>query len=118
DLANVYAGLARWEDARDVSERMLERFPDDPSAMYNLGAIAANQGDLDEARRWWTPVRDGADGALAAQAEASLAQLDGIAAAPAARPASPRPASARPNPHAALGQPVVAHRVSVLDGTE
>jgi tetratricopeptide (TPR) repeat protein len=116
DLANVYAGLARWDDARDASERMLERFPDDPSARYNLGAIAANQGDADAARRHWESVRGGPDPALAAQAEASLAQLDGMASARPAR--SARPTAARPSPHAALGQPVVARRVGVLDGAE
>lgn len=113
DLANVYAGLARWEDARDVSERMLRHFPDDPSALYNLAAIAANQGDADTARRHWAAVRDGTDERLAAQAETSLARLDGMASA---RPN--RPASARPNPHAAIGQPVAARRASVLDGIE
>lgn len=113
DLANVYAGLGQWDDTQRVSERMLEHFPDDPSALYNLGAIAANQGDADTARRHWTAVRDGTDAALAAQAEASLAQLDGMASA------RPRPSpTARPNPHAAFGQPVVARRVSVLDGAE
>ena len=112
DLANVYAGLARWDDARRVSERMLEHFPDDPSALYNLGAIAANQSDADTARRHWTAVRAGSDERLAAQAETSLAQLGALASAPARR------ASSRLNPHDGLSRPVVAHRVRSLDGTE
>ncbi len=113
DLANVYAGLGQWDEARRVSEVLLDRFPDDPSAMYNLGAIAANGGDRDEARRRWASVRAGSDAALAAQATASLAQLDGrpIRAAPSA----PR---ATPNPHAGLGQPVVARRLGSLGGQE
>lgn len=112
DLANVYAGLGRWDDARRASERMLERYPGDPSALYNLGAIAANQGDRAEAERHWTAVRDGDDGELAAQAEASLSQLGAFSAQPSPR----RSTAARPNPHTTLGQPVVAHPVSSIDG--
>ena len=110
DLANVYAGLGQWDEARAASERMLARFPGDASARYNLGAIAANGGDLPAAREHWTAVRDGDDSALAAQAIASLAQLDGRSA-----PRAPGNTDAQRNPHASLGQPVTARRVTTLD---
>ncbi len=121
DLANVLAGDERWDDALRASESMLEHYPDDPSAMYNLGAIHANQGRPDEARRWWTSVRDGANATLAAQAETSLAQLAGVAAGSASASARSSARSAtsgtpRANPHTAqpLHQPVVAHPVRSL----
>lgn len=114
DLANVYAGLGQWDDAREASERMLVYFPDDPSARYNLGAIAANGGDYDAARQHWTAVRDSHDEALASQAATSLAQLDGLAASPPRRPAE-RTGGARSNPHADFGQPVMARRIADLD---
>ncbi|MEP0548955.1 MAG: tetratricopeptide repeat protein [Rhodothermales bacterium] len=114
DLANVLAGDGRWDEAQRASESMLEHYPDDPSAMYNLGAIHANQGRPDEARRWWTSVQGGADASLAERATSSLGQLAGVATAS----TNPRPATSgasRANPHAALPmQPVVARRVSGL----
>lgn len=115
DLANVYAGMGQWDEARRVSEALLERAPDDPSAMYNLGAIAANQGQREEARQWWERVRGGSDDALAAQAATSLAQLDGLPPRQAAPPTASR---ARPNPHAAPGQPVMARPVTSLASQE
>src|SRR5690606_13833345 len=83
----------------------------DPSATYNLGAIAANQGQADEARRHWASVRGGGDARLAEQAAASLAQRSGAGSRPARPSASPRPT----NPHVAgaMGRPLVAHRTSV-----
>jgi tetratricopeptide (TPR) repeat protein len=78
DLTNVYGQDRQWDLAKATSERMLERFPDDPSAMYNLGAIHANAGRFDEARSWWTRVRQQrADEHLAVQAATSLQRIGG-----------------------------------------
>ncbi len=110
DLANVYAGMGRWDEAQRVSNALLERVPNDPSAMYNLGAIAANQDNPTEARQWWARVRDGSDTALATQATNSLAQLDRSSSGQTTQ----RPAASRPPPHAAPGQPVMAHPATSL----
>lgn len=113
DLANVFAGSDQWDEALRVSEEMLEHYPDDPSAMYNLGAIHANQGRPDEARRWWTSVRDGADVSLAERAASSLTQLDGTSSATASNASQRAPAETpRANPHTALPpQPLAARPV-------
>lgn len=76
DLADCCAATAAWDRARTAMETLLERFPDDPAALYNLGAIHANTGDFDEARAWWTRARNQtADAALARRAAASLEQI-------------------------------------------
>ena len=58
DLANVYAALNDWEGAIHASKSLLAVRPDNPSAMYNLGAIYANQSQMNEAISWWVKVRD------------------------------------------------------------
>ncbi len=76
DLANCYGELEQWTDAEGASLRMLTHYPDDPAGMYNLGAIYANLGRVDEARGWWEKTRDQqTDPDLAAQAGSSLIQL-------------------------------------------
>lgn len=76
DLASVYASMAQWEQARGAMLSLLEAIPDDPAAMYNLGAINANLGDYQEASAWWRRVGDvGADETLAARAAESLRRL-------------------------------------------
>jgi hypothetical protein len=101
---------------------MLEHYPDDPSAMYNLGAIFANQGQANEARAWWTRVRDSDDAQLAEQATGSLAQLASVQTASATpRPTPARaPGGSRPaNPHTpSPQQPVVAHQLSSLTAAQ
>ncbi|SRR5690606_4788509 len=81
DLALVYGELGRWDDARRVTEALLARDADDPAGLYNLGAIAANQGDYDQARTVWTRVQaQTRDAGLARRAASSLQQLDVLAA--------------------------------------
>ncbi len=104
DLAQAWAAMGRWADARAAMERMLARFPDDPSGLYNLGAILANQGDYAAARPYWARVRtQTADPELAQQAAASLERLDALAAAP---PAATPPGGAPPLPPGAAGNPL------------
>lgn len=91
DLAQAYAIAEDWDASAEASERMLARFPDDPSARYNIGAAHANAGRLAQARTAWTAVAVQTDDApLAAQATASLAQLDAMATAPEASPPAGR----------------------------
>ncbi|MCA9737742.1 MAG: tetratricopeptide repeat protein [Gemmatimonadota bacterium] len=73
DLANCYGSLVRWSDVGALMTRMLVRFPDDASALYNLGVAAINQGSVQEAREWWErAARQETAGAVAAMARAAL----------------------------------------------
>ncbi len=76
DLANVYGALEDWENALAASHSLLEIDPDNPSAMYNLGAIHANQANIDGAILWWKRVRDQQKNpALAQQAAQNLERV-------------------------------------------
>lgn len=75
-LASVYAAVAQWEEAKGAMLSLLEVIPDDPAAMYNLGAIDANLGNYQEATAWWRRVSEGgADEALAVKATESLRRI-------------------------------------------
>jgi len=117
DLAQAWAAMGRWDDARQAMERMLDRFPDDPSGLYNLGAILANQGSYAEARPYWERVRaQTADAELARQAAASLEQLDALAAAPPAPVGAPGTPAAPPLPPGATGSPLPAGHPQIPAG--
>lgn len=75
-LAMAYGALGKWGEALEASMVILASWPNDPEVMYNIGAIHANQGNYDEARRWWERVRDQKiDFALAETVTASLRRL-------------------------------------------
>lgn len=74
-LANTYGAASDWRRAADASSRMLERFPEDASAMYSLGAALANQGQYDDARGWWEKVLLADDPVLMGRALRALEQL-------------------------------------------
>ncbi|MDH3457502.1 MAG: tetratricopeptide repeat protein [Gemmatimonadota bacterium] len=75
-LVTAYAALNDWGKALEGTMAILASWPDDSEAMYNVGAIHANQGQYEEARRWWERVRDqGTDSALTETATASLRRL-------------------------------------------
>jgi len=56
DLTNSYGMLGNWTAAAKTCEDMLVVFPENTSAMYNLGAIYANQGNKSAAIMWWNKV--------------------------------------------------------------
>ena len=58
DLAHCYAEAEQWARAEQTMRGLLERYPDDPSALYNLGAIAANRGAMEAAAQWWRQAKD------------------------------------------------------------
>ena len=77
DLANIQASLNRWEDALITTRTMLSHYPSDASGQYNLGAIYANQGMTDDARRTWSEVAtQEVDTAMAQMAQESLQRLN------------------------------------------
>lgn len=77
EMAGACVYAKRWEAAERAMLALLDTSPDDSEAMYNLGAIRANQGDYEAARHWWERVRDRpeANVQLAAKAAASLQRL-------------------------------------------
>ena len=77
DLTAVHAGLMDWEAAEQTLEDMLDRFPGDETALYNLGALAANAGRFDEARTRWTDLMETvSDPDLRARTASSLRRLE------------------------------------------
>ena len=53
DMTQSFGQAEMWDEALESVQDMLERYPDDPSAQYNLGAIYANLARTDEARAIW-----------------------------------------------------------------
>jgi len=79
DLTAVYAGLEDWDQARSTLDNMLIRFPGDESALYNLGALSANAGDLASARSQWQSLLDSTDDDdLADRLRMSIARVDAL----------------------------------------
>lgn len=77
DLAATRAGDKRWSDAEATVTEMLTEYPGDPSAFYNLGAIAANKGDFVRARSMWEQTMNTADDSTVVRmARRALARLD------------------------------------------
>lgn len=76
DLTAVLAGLKDWQAAEATLQEMLGHFPGDETALYNLGALAANAGRFDEARTRWTDLMESAsDPDMRARTASSLKRL-------------------------------------------
>jgi cytochrome c-type biogenesis protein CcmH len=81
DLALAYADQGSWQDAARVLRRRLAIAPDDPMALYDLGAVLANLGDRDGARTLWTTLLSSPspiEPDLRQRAEGALARLGGM----------------------------------------
>ncbi|NND70386.1 MAG: tetratricopeptide repeat protein [Rhodothermales bacterium] len=76
DLASCYGALEDLESALEVTKRVLANWPHDSQAMYNMGALYANQGDRETAATWWhTTLEQAADTSIQSLARQSLARL-------------------------------------------
>jgi Flp pilus assembly protein TadD len=76
DLANVAAEAGDADGALAATEGLLAQFPDDPEGLWNLGAIHANAGRLEEARAAWRPAAEQtADPEIARRAAEALEQI-------------------------------------------
>lgn len=77
-LASVYETLENWNAAEEAITAMLAFAPGDTEAMYLLGMVHANRGDLAAARTWWRRVeRQATDPQLAERAAQSLRRMSG-----------------------------------------
>ncbi|MEZ4699289.1 MAG: tetratricopeptide repeat protein [Rhodothermales bacterium] len=76
DLTQTYGELEQWDEALRTVDDMLARYADDPSGLYNKGAILANTSRFEEARAIWTKVADQIDDPdVAVMARHSLQKL-------------------------------------------
>lgn len=53
DLAKAQASVGDWSTALETCDSLLVRFPDDPSGLYNKGAVLANLNRPADARAFW-----------------------------------------------------------------
>ena len=78
DLAASYGAAEDWLAARTAMTAFLERFPDEPTALFNMGAIEANLANISEARSWFgRAAGQQADSEIAASARSALGRLGG-----------------------------------------
>lgn len=75
DLTNCYATTKNWEKAKEATTRLLHNFPGDEEGRYNLGAIEANMGHPEEAKKLWGQLIQSENEEIAALAQKSLDQL-------------------------------------------
>jgi tetratricopeptide (TPR) repeat protein len=72
-LANAYAGEARWQDALTLLEGFVERWPDNYVALFNLGAVHANLDEPDQAIAFWERVQaEASDSVLVTMAQEAI----------------------------------------------
>lgn len=76
DLSNCFAAFGNWEKAEAATYDMLDEFPGDEEARYNLGAIYANTGKEKQAREIWNGLLDASNDEVARIAGESLALLN------------------------------------------
>lgn len=78
DLASLYMETDAPGAGVTVLEQRLERAPSDARALYNIGAIRANQGRVGDAARWFRAAAESTtDVSLQARAAEALDRLEG-----------------------------------------
>ena len=76
DMTQSYGRAKLWDEALVAIQDMLKLYPDDPSALYNLGAVHANLGNVEEARLAWEKTIDqNKDAEVTFLAESSIQRL-------------------------------------------
>jgi len=76
DLTNCYATSGDWIKAKKTTLALLDNFPGDEEGTYNLGAIQANTGNVDEAKQLWMQLTKSKKSKIAQLATKSLQQLE------------------------------------------
>ncbi len=78
DLASAHAGLHEWSLAADVLRDRLDQDSSDAVALYDLGAVRANQKRFAEARVLFERARTAtSDGEMLSRISQALARLRG-----------------------------------------
>ncbi len=78
DLATAEASMGRWSEASQATVGLLGEYPDDPAGLYNMGVIAANQSDINEAGNWLHRAMESDDSEISGKARAALARLTAL----------------------------------------
>lgn len=79
DLASAFVKLQDFPAATSVLEAWLDRHPADPQALFNLGAVRANAGDVPGAQSWFQRAIDASsDPALIERAQAAVERLSSL----------------------------------------
>jgi tetratricopeptide (TPR) repeat protein len=77
DLTRALGETGDWKTALAAVDTLLTRFPNDPSGLYNKGAILANMGERDSARSYWDLARrQHEDPGIQKMAETAIGRLD------------------------------------------
>lgn len=72
----VYYNKQDFIKAEEITQKMIQLFPDDPMAKYNLGAIEATKGNKEKAREIWTKlIKEFPTGETTELAKNSLSKL-------------------------------------------
>ena len=75
-LTFIYYSEKNFDKAEDLTKKVLDLYPQDKQAMYNLGAIAFAKGDKQKCRTIWEKlVKDFPNSDAANQAKSSLEKL-------------------------------------------
>lgn len=87
DLANAYGRVQKWDQALQAVKQMLTHFPNDPAALYNAGAAAANLQRYAAARTYWRrALRNDPSTTVRTNTEDALQRLDSLASPASANP--------------------------------
>jgi len=87
ELGLVYSQMNDPVSAEAQNREVLRTDPHQPDALYNLGAICANRGDIAQARTFWKDaIRYGGNGDSAEKARQAIPRLDAMQTVPGAAP--------------------------------
>lgn len=87
DLANAYGRVQKWKKALQAATQMLEHVPQDPAALYNAGAAAANLQRYAAARRYWQrALQNEPSASVQTKTETALQRLDSLSVAASTNP--------------------------------
>ena len=82
DLANAHGAIQQWQQVLRATRKMLSHYPNDPAALYNAGAAAANLGRYGQARSYWErAMTQDPTASVRAKTETALRRLDSLTAA-------------------------------------
>ena len=80
ELGLVCGEMGDMAAAEEQNREVLRIEPGQPDALYNLGAIAANRGDVQSARAFWTEaVRRGRNSDAVEKSRQAIARLQAVA---------------------------------------
>lgn len=81
DLANAHGAGQKWKKVLQTTQEMLSHYPNDPAALYNAGAAAANLSRYTKARSYWErAMKHDPSATVRSKTETALQRLDSLTA--------------------------------------